>query len=298
MKTTSICLLLLLACLPALAQDKPKADAAEKLSLKLKSGEEFDGTLKKLTEDGVSLDLGDGVVLFVRWAFVRGDKHLDLRKRAADYTKLASVIKLADFCHENALDNEEAFVVAAGLKLEPANAALRARLDKLPKPEGLEVPDQPGKQPDQPKDPNPDQPKDPVPDQPKDPLPPPSRATFKVYIEMVNEDAAALAWLTDEFEKQKYKIGTKADHEMVLKVDLKFTLTANPKFMGAELYAIYDGSLKYELFRKDEKKNFASREYSSKQVRRDTKAEALTSCRKDILGQAFPDIHRDLEKQR
>ncbi|MBX3474186.1 MAG: hypothetical protein KF754_07365 [Planctomycetes bacterium] len=290
MKTATTILLLLALCAVAQAQDKP----ADKLTLKLKSGEEFEGALKKATEDGVSIDLGDGLVLFVRWAFVRGDKHLDLRKQATDYTKLASVVKLADFCHENALDQEEAFVLAAGLRLEPANKVLRDRLAKLPRPEGLEIPGEPGKEPQpepEPK-PEPEQPKDPV------PLPPPTRTTFKVYIEMVNEDAAALTWLTDEFNKMKYQIGTKADHEMHLKVTLDFTLTANPKFMGAELYAIYDGKLKYELFRKAEKKSFGTGNSESKQVRRDTKVEALNSCRKELLQDAFPAIHRDLEKQR
>lgn len=289
MKTATAILLLLVLGMSALAQDKP----ADKLTLKLKSGEEFEGTVKKSTEEGVSLDLGEGLVLFVRWGFIRGDKHLDLRKQATDYTKLASIIKLADFCHDNALDKEEAFVIVSGLKLEPANKELRERLAKLPKVEGLEVPDEPGKEPQPQPLPEPEpEPKDPV------PLPPPTRAAFKVYIEMVNEDSAAVTWLTEEFEKMKYTIGTKTDHEMHLKVTLEFTLKANPKFMGAELYAIYDGTLKYELFRKGEKKSFDNGSSEATAVRRDTKAEALSSCRKDMLSSAFPDIHRDLEKQR
>lgn len=292
MKTATTILLMLALCVAVQAQDKP-AEAA-KLTLKLKSGEEFEGTLKKSTEEGVSLDLGDGLVLFVRWGFIRGDKHLDLRKQATDYTKLASVIKLADFCHDNALDSEESHVLVSGLKLDPANKSLRDRLAKLPKVEGLEVPEEPGREPQpQPQpEPQPEEPKDPT------PLPPPVRSTFKVYIEMVNEDAAALTWLTEEFEKMQYKVGTKTDHEMHLKVTLDLTLKANPKFMGAELYAIYDGTLKYELFKKGEKKNFSASSYESKGVRRDTKAEAISSCRKDVLGSAFPDIHRALEKQR
>lgn len=290
MKTATTILLLLALATATVAQDKP----ADKLTLRLKSGEEFEGALKKTTEEGVSIDLGDGLVLFVRWAFIRGDKHLDLRKQATDFTQLASVVKLADFCHENALDKEEAFVLVSGLKLDPGSRTLRDRLAKLPKVDGLEIPGEPGGEPDpQPRpEPQPDQPKDPV------PLPPPTRATFKVYIEMVKEDAAAVTWLTAEFDKMKYSVGSKADHEMHLKVTLDFTLTANPKFMGAELYAIYDGKLKYELFRKGEKKAFATGSSEAKQVRRDTTAEALTSCRKELLSDAFPSIHRDLEKLR
>ncbi|MBE7492209.1 MAG: hypothetical protein HS108_10695 [Planctomycetes bacterium] len=290
MKTTCALLLLLTLGLAAHAQEK----AGDKITLKLRSGEEFEGTAKKVTEDGVRLDLGDGLELFVRWAFIRGDKHLALRKQAADYTSVASLTRLADFCHENALDDEQAYVLASALKLEPGNRALRERLAKLPKPAGLEVPDEPGKSPEpvpEP-EPRPDQPKDPT------PLPPPTRPTFKVYIEMVNEDAAAVTWLTEEFEKMRYTVGTKNDHEMHLKVTLDLTLKANPKFMGAELYAIYDGTLKYELFRKGEKKNFSASSYEAKGVRRDTKAEAISACRKEVLTSAFPDIHRALEKQR
>lgn len=302
MKTAFTGLLLLLLCLPALAQDKPAEalkGADEKITLKLKSGEEMAGTLKKLAEDGVSLDIGDGATLFVRWGFVRGDKHLDLRKRATDYKKLASIERLADFCHDNAMDTEEAFVVVAAIKLEPRNKALRERLAKLPKPPGLEVPEDPDQTQSQPKPPEPEPKQPDTPAKPKEPDTPPVRPTFKVMIEMVNEDAAAVTWLTDEFTKVNYPVVTsKRDHEMLLKVDLTLTLVRNPKFMGAELYAVYDGKVKYELFKKGEKKAFASGSFETKNIRKDSKAEAMTSCRKDVLSQAFPGIHSDLEHQR
>lgn len=296
--TRSAACVLLLALLAGLIAAQDGGDAQpDKTTIHLKSGEDLEGNLKKVDEDGVTLDIGDGMVLLIRWPYTRGDKHIDLRKRATNFQNLASVLKLADFCHEFAMDTEEAFALAAALKLAPTRKDLRERLNALPQPQGLEVPPEPGTdtQPEPEPEPKPEPGEDPK--EPK-PLPPPTRGTFKVYIEMVNEDAAAVTWLTEQFEQMRYKVGSKSDHEVVLKVDMTLTCTRNPKFMGAELYAIFDGSLTYTLTKKGESKSFATDTVKNKDIRRDTKAEALAACRKDLLQDSFQAIHRELEKQR
>lgn len=292
MKTAMSCLFLLFTCLPAVAQDQPAPNPeAEKTKLKLKSGEEFEGVVKKTTEEGVSIDLGEGAVLFVRWAFVRGDKHMSLRKKATDYKNMASVLRLADFCHENAMDNEEAFVLAAALGLDPGNKELRERLAKLPQPEGLVVPPDPAAAPAEPK-------VEPKPEVGKPEEPPPTRSKFKVTVEINPGDPAALTLFVEKFEKNDYKVVSMRDYEVLLKAEVTLKLLRNPTFLGAELYADYEGTLKYELLKKGEKKAFYTNSVEIKQLRGDTKAKAIKECRESLVNDAFDAVHRELEKQR
>lgn len=294
-KTTLASLLLLLLCLPVIAQDQPAPKPeAEKTKLRLKSGEEFEGTVKKTTEEGVSIDVGDNVVLFVRWAFVRGDKHMDLRKKATDYRKLDSVLRLADFCHDNAMDTEEAFVLATALGLDAGNKDLRERLAKLPQPDGLVVPPDPGAAP----VPVPEPKVEPKPEVEKPAEPPPTRGKFKVSVEINPGDPAALTLFVEAFEKNDYKVVSIRDYEVLLRAKVTLTLIRNPTFLGAELYADYSGKLEYDLIKKGEKKAFASSSVDIEQLRGDTKAIALKETREKLVRDAFDKVHRELEKQR
>lgn len=281
--TFSLALIALLS-IGAFAQD-------EKLDLHLKSGDVLPGTVKKVDEDGVKLDIGDGIELFIRWSYTRGDKHYELRKSATDFSRIASVLKLADFCHDFAMDEQEAYVLVAALKLDPRNEEVRQRLRDLPKVEGLEIPGE---------DANPEVRKDPVDpeEKPADPLPPPTRGTFKVFVKMKEKDDAAETWMNEHFEDMNYKTGTSSDHEILVELSLELKLVKNPEFMGAELYAIYDGSMTYKLYRKGESAPFDNGSVKNEGVRRDTRDEARNRCRTELCEAAFEKIYASIEKLR
>ena len=137
MKTLAAALVLLLAMtLPTQAQDE-----VEQLSIELKSGETVKGAFKDVSDAGVTLVGGDGVPLFVKWAYTRGDKHFELRKRACNFKSLSSIISLADFCHDFALDRKEAETLVAALQLAPTDEAVKTRLAALPKYDDLKAPE-------------------------------------------------------------------------------------------------------------------------------------------------------------
>lgn len=287
--TFSLLCVAMLAVTGALAQDDSK-----QLALYLKSGDVLTGTVKKVDEDGVKLDIGDGIELFIRWDYTRGDKHYELRKGAADFSKIKSVLKLADFCHQFAMDEEEAWVLVAALKLEPNNQALRDRLKELPKVEGLEIPGeaetpQPEPQP---------EPKPEVGKEPDKPLPPPTRKGFSVYIQMVTADDTAKTWMEEHFKEMNYTVGSEKDHEIRAELDLKLTLVKNPDFMGAELYAIYDGVLTWKLYKKGERTAFAQKTVKNEGLRRDTRDEARSRCRTELCESAFTEMFNEMEKLR
>ncbi|MCA8914389.1 MAG: hypothetical protein KDB90_03170 [Planctomycetes bacterium] len=295
--TFSLLCVAVLAVGSALAQD---SDDGKQLALYLKSGDILNGTVKKVDEDGVKLDIGDGVELFINWDYTRGDKHYELRKSAADFSKFASVLKLADFCHQFAMDEEESYVLVTALKLEPKNKEVRDRLNELPKVDGLEIPGEDGAaQPPEDKE-DPDNPV--VPDQPKPdkdkPLPPPTRGTFKVWIDMKKADDTAKTWMTDHFTEMNYSIGDEKDYEMRVQLDIELTLTKNPEFMGAELYAVYDGELTYKLYKNGENAPFAQHTVKKKDIRRDTRDEARTRTRTELCEDSFTEIHQEFEKLR
>jgi hypothetical protein len=262
----------------------------EQLALYLKSGDILTGSVKKVDEDGVKLDIGDGIELFISWDYTRGDKHYDLRKTATDFSKIDSVLKLADFCHTFAMDEEESYVLVAALKLQPENEEVRTRLKELPKVEGLEIPGD-----DTPIEPKPDVKPEPEPDKP---LPPPTRKQVTVFVKMQAKDDTAETWMTDQFTKMNYKLGTEKDHEVKLQLELDLKLIKNPEFMGAELYAIYDGTLTWKVFKNGEKASFADKTVKIENVRRDTRDEARTRIRTELCEEAFTQIHNELEKLR
>ncbi|MHC4841640.1 MAG: hypothetical protein ACYTDT_11925 [Planctomycetota bacterium] len=269
----------------------------ETIELQLKTGDSFEGKLVKNDEDGVTLDV-DGTQLFIRWAYTRGDKHFELRKKATNFRSAKSVIKLADFCHEFAMDEEESHMLVAALKLKPGNPALLKRLEALPKVEGLKIP---GKEDPVPEDPTPEDPnpEDPTPEDPEveDPPPPtPTKARYKVFLEC--DDSVAKDWLEDHIKDYQYKLGHKRDYFVRVEVEVKLILIKNPKFMGAELYAIYDAEATYKMYKKGEKKAFADETFKTKDVRRDTRAEAIKAVRTRVLDNCFSDLYDDLERQR
>ena len=278
-------LLIALMSVGALAQDSGD------FQLYLKSGDVLPGAVKKVDEDGIKLDIGDGLELFVRWDYTRGDKHYELRKSATDFDRLRSVLKLADFCHDFAMDEQESYVLVAALKLDPKNAEVRKRLDDLPKVEGLEIPGEDGEV-------KPDTPEVDEPDEPDDTLPPPTRGTFKVYVEMKEKDDAAETWMYEQFEDMNYRSGSKDDHEILVELTLDMTLVRNPEFMGAELYAVYDGTLSYKLYKKGESSPFDSGNVREDAVRRDSRDEARNRCRTELCESAFEKIYASIEKLR
>ncbi|MCB9934084.1 MAG: hypothetical protein H6840_00185 [Planctomycetes bacterium] len=284
--TFSLLCIALLAVTGVLAQDDTKP-----FSLYLKSGDVLPGTVKKVDEEGVKLDIGDGIELFIRWDYTRGDKHYELRKGATDFSNIKSVLKLADFCHQFAMDEEESYVLVAALKLEPKNQALRDRLKELPAVEGLEVPGDAETAKPKP-EPEPEVKKDP------DPLPPPTRKGFSVYIKMVKEDDAAETWMEEQFAEMNYKTGTEKDHEIRAELEVTLTLIKNPEFMGAELYAIYDGALTWKLYKKGERAPFAQNTVKNEGLRRDTRDEARSRCRTELCESAFTEMFNEMEKLR
>lgn len=277
----------LLSVTATLAQD---ADDSQQTTLYLKSGDALSGQIKKVDEEGVKLDIGDDTELFIRWDYTRGDKHYELRKGATDFKKLSSVLKLADFCHEFAMDEQEARVLVEALKLEPKNTEIRSRLKDLPKVEGLVIPGEagtPGAKPD-----------DTKPDDPEVKLPPPGRKTWTVFIKMKSDDDAVETWMIEQFEEMNYSIGTESSNEIVIELDVDLKLVKNPKFMGAELYAVYDGEMTYKLYKHGESTPFSTETFKKEGVRRDSRDEARTSCRKELNQDAFTQMYAELEKMR
>ncbi|MBZ0136913.1 MAG: hypothetical protein K8I27_11125 [Planctomycetes bacterium] len=284
MKTLTFSLL----CVALLSVVSFAQDGDDELQLHLKSGDVLPGTVKKVDEDGIKLDIGDGVELFIRWEYTRGDKHYELRKSATDFTKIKSVLKLADFCHDFAMDEQESYVLVAALKLEPKNEEVRQRLKELPEVGGLEIPGETVK-------PDPEVKPDPM---PEDPLPPPTRTTFTVWVKMTEKDDAAETWMYEHFEEMNYKTGTEKDHEIRIELKLDMKLIKNPEFMGAELYAIYDGTLEYKLFRKGESAPFDDGSVKKENIRRDTRDEARNRCRTELCESAFEKAYASIEKLR
>ncbi len=261
------------------------AHANESIRLELKTSDVLEGKLKLADDEGVKLDIGDGIELYIRWAFIRGDKHFDLRKSATDFNMIESVLKLADFCHDFAMDEQESHALAHALKLDPGHKEARQRLSALPPVAGLEVPGLPGEA-------------EPPRPEPAEELPPPTRSPFVVMLDFVTEDAAALEWFKEELDKLGYKLGGKGNHEIRIRIDLSLKLERNPTFMGAELYAEYSGRLAWQLYRNGESVPFARDSESQDAMRRDNKDEARNACRKSLMQDVFPSMHREMEKLR
>lgn len=272
----------------------------DKIKLVLKTDDAFEGELLKVDADGVKIDIGDDTELFIRWSFTRGADHLALRKRCVDWKSVESLTKLADFCHEFALDEEEARVLYRALKIDPDDAKLMARFEALPKPDDLgednptpetepevEPETEPGTEPDTEPETEP---------APADP-PPSVSASASLFVDITTDDDASKTWLDEEFEKAGFKVGKKSKHDIRVEVEITFTLTANPDFFGSELYAMYDGKVIVKLYEKGNKKAFHSYEYEEKELKRDTRALAKKDMRSALLTEALRDTHRELTKR-
>lgn len=269
----------------------------EQITLYLKSGDALDGVVKLVDEDGVKLDISDGIELYIRWSYTRGDRHFELRRGATDFSSIESVLKLADFCHDFAMDEQEYLVLAHVLRLNAGHTEARERLEALPAVPGANVPPLPGTSAPPPPGPTVEQPPTNGRAEPE-PLPPATRAPFNVFVQLENPDPTAETWLNEELARLHYTLGTRRDHEIRIAIDLKLVLVRNPRFYGRELFAVYDGTLKWQLFKKDEKEPFAQSTEKAEGVRRDSRDQAVNSCREQLLGDTLRAIHREMERQR
>lgn len=263
MKTrAAILLLLVLPCL-ALAQEPPKV---ETVAIELKSGETIEGALKRVDDDGVTVVGADKIALFMRWGLVRGDKHYDLRKRAANFGRMDSLLKLADFCHDFAMDKEEGEVLKAAEELEPGHPEVGRRRAVM---EGKPV-------------------ETPV----KPPVETPKSLKLKLVFE--KEDAAALAFLKEKLDALGYVIVSGDDFSHQVKLELALTVTRNPTFFGAEVMAMVDGTLKSTVLSKGGGA-LKSDSYEVKDVRSEAKnarEQALKSAREQLLEKLVPDLDK------
>jgi hypothetical protein len=105
-------------------------------------------------------------------------------------------------------------------------------------------------------------------------------------------------WFKKEFARLNYKIGSKRDHDIHIKIDLTLTLQRAPTFMRQVLYAMYDGTLTWQLYKNGEKEPFASDIAKSENIRRNTKAEAINACRSELMSKAMKDLHAAMQKAR
>lgn len=272
-----------LAALGVSAQESPG-----EFKLHLKTGEILEGEFQSADEDGVRLDIGDGVELFIRWAYTRGDTHFELRKKQTDFDDFESTMRLADFCHEFAMDEQEAYVLVAALKLDTDSKEARERLEALPEIKGLEIPGGASEP----------EVEEPGPAGDDEESAPQTRGPFTVWIDMKSDDDATATWLAERFGGEDYPVGGRNDHEIRIEVEIELKLIRNPKFMGAELYAIYDGSMTYRAYRSGEDRPLAVDTVKVDEVRRDTKDEARASCRTSLLEEAFGGLFEKLESLR
>jgi hypothetical protein len=283
MKTLAASLLLLVG-LCALAQAQ---DDIERVKIEFKSGEVKEAVLKDVTEQGVTLIGDDGSTLFIKWSYTRGDKLFDLRKRACNYKSLSSIVALADFCHDFALDRKEAETLVEALKIAPTDEKLKARLAALPKFDDIKPPVE------KPPEPKPV----PKPEPKPEPEPGPAPGGVKVLKIECNE-ADLVPVLARALEKYGYKQAEGAEFDVTVKVTAELTLVKNPKWMGAELYAIYDGTAKYQLMAKGEKSSFDDRTVEAKNVRSNKdKVEGKKMCIDELVDKLKDPIHNALRKR-
>jgi hypothetical protein len=269
------------------------AQQDETIRLHLKTGNALTGVVKLVDEDGVKLDIGDGIELYIRWSYTRGDRHFELRRRATDFNNIESVMKLADFCHYFAMDEQEYLVLVQALRLNPLHTEARERASALPPVPGTDLPpEHPAETPSDVVE------RPPQPEPADDPLPPATRGPFNVMLEFASQDNVAEAWFRDELGKLNYRFGSRRDHEIRIELSLTLTLITNPRFMGAELYAIYDGALEWKLYRSGEREPFATGTERTEKVRRNSKAEAMNEARRHVMEDALNKIHNRLERLR
>src|SRR5690606_5487067 len=122
------------------------------------------------------------------------------------------------------------------------------------------------------------------------------RKQFTVHVKMTKADDAAAAIMIDKFEDMEYGIGTANDHEILVELTIDLTLTNNPEFMGVELYARYEATLAYKLYRKGESRPFSTATVKRSEIQGDNRDEARTKARREICDVAFNDIHKAIDK--
>lgn len=265
-------------------------EAGKTVKIRLKSGESVGGILQKIDEEGVTLKGDDGIALFLRWSLVRGDLHYDLREEATDLESVASLLKLADFCHEFALDKKEVEVLRKAEGIEPSNPDVLRRLEELGEAAGAPADDPPETDPgDEPEGPDPDpEPEDP---QPKDP---PAGGEELPSVSVSCDDEDVRTALVEALAEAGFSVVLK-DGEIRVEVEVELELKNNPTFYGKELFAIYDGKLVYKLFRPGEKKPFREKTANEEDCRDDTRVLAAKKCRANLVAEAAPGLIKALQ---
>jgi hypothetical protein len=275
------------------------AHASETERIHLKNGTVLDARVVSVNEDGLKVDL-DGMELFIRWTFTRGDRHLDMRKEATDYRDIASLMRLADFCHEFALDEEEYRTLAFVLRIDSSHYEARERIRQLPSVEGVTYPGKGSADPAEPDDPvDPAEPAEPEPQEPEPQEP--EDAPLRVFVG--SDDAEAATWLRDELGRLDFEVVSEsAEYDVRIVLDVELELIENPRFMGADVYAVYKGEMRYRMFRRGESDSTVARTVKVDRLRRDSREEARTACRRSLLEDASPavvstlqDIRRQME---
>jgi hypothetical protein len=281
----SVLLIMLLAGTSAWAQE----DEAGRTRIYLKTGESFSGVVIHTDERGVKLDLGQGLELFIRWNYTRGDRHVLLRRGAVNFQDVVSIVRFADFCHDFALDEHEAEALKLALRIDPDNGDLRARLERVelllrraPEPE----PPAPAPVPPVVERPAPREP-DPAPSEARTPPAPETRAIF--YFS--KGDAATEAVLKQNMKDFGYQEGTRRRHDYRVEIEAKVTMIRNPTWFGAELYAVFEGEIHVKIFRQGETEHFGERFYRVPETRADNRAEASRIVRRDLCRQASQSLH-------
>jgi len=266
------------------------AHASETKRLYLKSGDFLDVKILNVDEEGLKVDL-DGIELFIRWTFTRGDRHYDLRREATDFRDIPSLMRLADFCHEFAIDDEQYRVLAIVLRIDPSHYVARERIRQLPVVEGEDVPDP------SPADPTDPAPSDPAPSDPT-PAEPATPEVTRQRVLIVSEDEEAVEWAKREFGRLDFDVVDGTEYDVRLVLDVKLELIENPRFMGADVFAVYKGELRWRLYRKGQDRTVEDRTVKVDRVRRDSRLEAQNRCRANLLEDATPSIVSALQDMR
>jgi hypothetical protein len=266
---TRFALPLLIACLACAG-----VLASERTSLHLKNGDVLEVYVLEVNEEAVKVRM-NGLEIAVRWTFLRGDRHLDLRRQALDEDDVGSLMRFADFCREFVLVDEERETLTRVLTLAPGHVQAQERMRAMPTPD-TEPEDEPEPEP-----------------TPAEPAPEPEDRRLRVRVD--SADGTAVQWLKRELERLDFRVVDDDEYavRIVLEIDLK--LVDNPRFMGADVYAVYDGELRYRFFKPGASEHYVRYAEEAKGIRRDSRPEAESQTRISLLGDALPTIVTTLQ---
>jgi hypothetical protein len=249
--------------------------ASERTSLHLKNGDVLEVQVLEVEDEALKVRM-DGLEVSIRWTFLRGDRHLDLRRQALDNESVDSLMRFADFCREFALLDEERETLTRVLTLAPGNVQAQERMRAMPVPQESE-PDEPEPEP-----------------APAEPAPEPEDKRLRVRVD--SADGTAVQWLKRELERLGFRAVDDDDYAVRIVLEVALKLVDNPRFMGADVYAIYDGNLRYRFFKPGATEHYVRYAEEAKGIRRDSRQEAETQTRFALLGDALPTIVTTLQQ--